>query len=160
MSQQVVSISTSSKYYWSQLKRMLVEKKIPAIPALFYNIKFISNFKKQSELFNDHFSKQCSLIKSRSTIPSVFTPLTNKSLSSFQLTGNNIKSKINKLDPSKAHGHDIISIHMFKLCVVIFKSFLNQGFFLVEWKKAIVVLAHKKGDHQCVKNYRPASLRF
>ena len=34
----------------------------------------------------------------------------------------------------------------------------NQGIFPAEWKKANVVLLHTKGDHQCVKNYRPVSL--
>ena len=75
-------------------------------PPLFHNNKFTSNFKVKSELFNEPLFKQCSLIQNRSTIPSVFTPLTNKSFSSFQFTANDIKSIINKLDPKKAHGHD------------------------------------------------------
>ena len=33
---------------------------------------------KKSKLFNEQFSKQCSLKQNRSTIPSVFTPITNK----------------------------------------------------------------------------------
>ena len=65
---------------------------------------------------NEQFSKQCSLIQNRSTIPSVFTPLTNKSLSSFQFTADDIKIIINKLDPNKAHDHDMISIRQIKLC--------------------------------------------
>ena len=87
-------------------------------------------------------------------------------LSSFQFAGADIKSIINKLDPNKAHVHDMISIRMFKLCgdsiykalEMIFKSCLNQGIFPTEWKKANVVLVYnKKEDHQCVKNYRPVS---
>ena len=50
------------------------------------------------------------------SIPSVFTPLTHKSLSSFQFTAIDIKSIINKSDPNKAHGHDMVSIRMIKLC--------------------------------------------
>ena len=95
---------------------MLNDKKMPVIPLLFYNNNFISNFKEKSELFNEHFSEQCSLIQSKSTIPSVFTPLTHNLLSSFQFTGDEIKSVINKLDPNKAHGHDLTSIRMIKLC--------------------------------------------
>ena len=47
---------------------------------------------------------------------------------------------------------------MISICMMILKSCLNQRIFPEEWKKANVVPVHKKGDHQCVKNYRPASL--
>ena len=112
---------------------MLNDKKIPTIPPLFHNNKFISNFKQKNELFNKHFAKQYSLIQNRSTISLVFIPLTNKPLSSLQFTFNDIKSKINKLEPSKAHGYDMISIRMIKLCgdfiykplEMIFKSCLS-----------------------------------
>ena len=75
-------------------------------------------------------------------LPSVFTPLTNKSLSLFQFAANDIKSIINKLDPNKAHGHDMISIRVIKLfgdsiykpLEMNFKSSLNQRIFPVEWK--------------------------
>ena len=74
-------------------------------------------------------------------------------LSSFQFTADDIKSIINKLDPKKAYGHDMISIHMVKLCgdsiykplEMISKSCLNQGIFPAEWKKANVVPVYKKG---------------
>ena len=93
--------------------------------------------------------------QNRNTITSVFTPLTQKSLSSFQFAANDIKS-----DSNKEHGHDTISICMIKLCgdsiyrqlEMIFKSSLNQGIFPAEWKKANVVPVYKAGDYQCVKN--------
>ena len=95
---------------------MLNDKEIPVIPPLFHNNNFISNFKEKNDFFNEHFSEQCSLIQNKSTIPSVFTPLTDNLLSSFQFTADDVKSIISKLDPSKAHGHDMISIRMIKLC--------------------------------------------
>ena len=49
------SVSTSSKCYWSLLKRMLNDKKIHIIPPLFHNNNFISNFKEKNELFNKIF---------------------------------------------------------------------------------------------------------
>ena len=106
------------------------------------------------------------MIQNKSTIRSVFIPLTHNLLSSFQFTADDIKSVTNKLDPNKAHGHDMISIRMIKLCGdsiykplgMIFKSCLNQGIFSAECKKANVVPVYIKGDHQCVKNDRPVSL--
>ena len=73
---------------------------------------------------------------------------------------------IGKLDPSKAHGHDKISIRMLKLsdktiCKplhMIFTSCLETGVFPIHWKKANVVPIHKKESKQLAKNYRPVSL--
>ena len=44
--------ATSSKTYWSILKIFLNNKKIPCISPLFYENKFITNFKEKAELFN------------------------------------------------------------------------------------------------------------
>ena len=60
----------------------------------------------------------------------------------------------------------MISIHMIKLCgisiykplEIIFQNCLRLGKFPSEWKKANVVPTSKKGDKQCIKNYRPVSL--
>ena len=79
-------------------------------------------------------------------------------LPSFQFTGDDIESIIHKLDPNKAHGHDMIGIGMITLCgdsiykplEMTFKSCFKQGIYLAEWKKLNVVQVYKKGDHQCV----------
>ena len=55
---------------------------------------------------------------------------------------------------------------MIKLCgnsvcnplSIIFNDCLNEGKFPHEWKKANVVSVYKKGNKQCLKNYRPISL--
>ena len=60
----------------------------------------------------------------------------------------------------------MISIRILKLCGksickpldLIFKSYIKQGKFPTEWKKANVVPVHKKWDKPILKNYRPASL--
>ena len=43
---------TSPKKYWSILKTFLNNKKIPYIPPLFHENKFITDFKEKAELFN------------------------------------------------------------------------------------------------------------
>ena len=41
---------------------------------------------------------------------------------------------------------------------LIFSQSIGTGSFLLEWEKANVVPVYKKGDKQCLKNYRPVSL--
>ena len=40
----------------------------------------------------------------------------------------------------------------------ICRECLNTGLFPLEWKKANLVPLYKKGDKQCLINYRPVSL--
>ena len=41
---------------------------------------------------------------------------------------------------------------------IIFKQCIETGVFPSEWKKANIVLIHKKGDKQTLENYCPVSL--
>ena len=146
---------TSPKTYWSILKTFLNNKKIPCIPALFHENKFFTDFKEKAELFNHFFVNQCSLPQ-----------LTSKCLDSIHFSSSDIIKIISRLDPNKAHGHDMLSIRMIKLCgnsickplSIIFKDCLSEGKFPHEWKKANVVPLHKKGNKQSLENYRPISL--
>ena len=87
-----------------------------------------------------------------SEIPSFLHPKTDKSLSNITFTEKDIEKVIQSLDPNKAHGHDMISIRMLKICgksiikplLIIYKKCLVKGCFPNEWKKANVVPVHKK----------------
>ena len=157
---------TSLKTYWSLLKTFLNNKKIPCIPPLLQHNKYVTDFKKKAELFNLFFSKHCSKIDNSSELPLNLLKKTDKSISAITFSCNDIATLIKNLDPNKAHGHDMISIRMLKLCGksickpldLIFQSCIKQGKFPTEWKKANVVPVHKKGDKQILKNYRPVSL--
>ena len=69
-----------------------------------------------------------------------------------------IIKNISKLDLNKAHGEDVISIRILKLCdksickalSSIFKSCLTEGIFPSEWKKANVPI-HKKTTSSVLK---------
>ena len=77
---------------------------------------------------------------------------TDKPISTATFTSDDIATLIQKFDPNKAYGHDILSIRMLKLCGkficklldLIFQSCIKHGELPTEWKKANVVPVHKK----------------
>ena len=93
--------STSSKCYWTLLKTLLNGRKIPCIPPLFQDHKFVTDLKEKSEIFNSFFAKQCSLIDNGSTLPSLFPLITEKSLSDVDFLVEDIKNIISNLDSIK-----------------------------------------------------------
>ena len=61
--------STRAKAYWPILNTFLNSKKIPNIPPLKVSGRIISNFVKKVELFNSHFTSQCTQINNSSVLP-------------------------------------------------------------------------------------------
>ena len=144
--------TTSPKAYWSILKTILNNKKIPCIPPIYHNNNYITDFKEKAQIFNNFFAKQCTLVENTSKIPIDFSKRTNNLLSTISFTKDDIANIIKNLNPNKAHGFDMISIRMLKICgdsilkplELIFKSCIESGKFPIEWKKANVVPIHKK----------------
>ena len=54
LSQKLSNKATSSNAYWSVLKIFLNDKKIPCIPPIFYDNKFVINFSEKLN-FSTHF---------------------------------------------------------------------------------------------------------
>ena len=106
------------------------------------------------------------LLRNISTLPNTCSKHTNNICDTISFSIEDIYKIIKNPDPNKAHGHDMISIRMIKLCgtsickplEIIFKNCLRSGKFPSEWKNANVVPTFKMGDKQCIKNYRPACL--
>ena len=63
------SKAIAPKYYWSLLKAMLNDKKVPCIPPVFHDNKFLPDFSEKADLFNSFFAKQCSVIENNSVLP-------------------------------------------------------------------------------------------
>ena len=162
----LTNVQRNSKTYWSPLNRFLNNKKIPLIPPLLHENKFVTDFKEKAELFTAFFAKQCSLIKNSSKLPSHLHHLTDNRLSSVRFSQDEIAKIIQNLDPNKAHGADNISIGILKICgssickplEMIFKQWIDSGVFSSKWKKANTVSICKKGDKQALENYCPVSL--
>ena len=157
---------TSTKSYWSILKSFLNNKKIPCIQPLLHENRYITRFKDKTEFFNNFFANQCSLINNSSVLPSALFKLTENVISSINFGSDDIAKIIQKLDPNKALGHDMISIRMYKICGnsiykpfhLIFRSCIENGKFPSEWKKVKVGPVHKKDNKPALENYRPVSL--
>ena len=137
----------------------------PKIPPLLDKGTFIINCKEKTRLFNEFFSKQCSLIVNDSILPN-FHHITEARIDSVAIKKEDILSLIRSLNPNKATGSDDISGQMLLLCddsvvsplMIIFCSILETSVYPDQWKLANVVPIHKKEDKQLVKNYRPISL--
>ena len=97
---------TAPKTYWTLLNRLLYNKKIPAIPPLLVDGKFVSDFYEKSNIFNNFFASICTPIKNASTLPS-FSYRTNTRIKSFNITEkdiiNNNLSIIKSLVSTKAY---------------------------------------------------------
>ena len=106
------SKAIAPKYYWSLLKAMLNDKKVPCIPPVFHDNKFLPDFSKKADLFNSFFAKQCSVIENNSVLPAWTIPVTDQYLANIEFMKDDIKRIICKLDPNKACGHDMIRIRM------------------------------------------------
>ena len=70
-------------------------------------------------MFNSFLAKQCSIIDNRSEIPTFLNPKTVKSLSNITFAEKDIEKVIQNLDSNKAHGHDMISIRILKICDIL-----------------------------------------
>ena len=144
--------TTSLKVCWSILKIILNNKKIPCIPPIYHRKNYITDFKEKAQIFNNFFVKQCTLVENTSKLPTDSLKRTKNFLSTISFTKDDIAKIIKNLNPNKAHGFDMISIRMLKICgdsilkplELIFKSCIESGKFPIEWKKANVVPVHKK----------------
>ena len=112
-------------------------------------------------MFNNFFADQCSILRNKSELPATLSKKSSESLTTIDFSNNDILKIIRNLDPNKAHGHDMISIRMVKICddsickplKLISQSCLDSGKF-----PANMVPIHKKGDKQILKNYRLISV--
>ena len=61
--------NTAPKTYWSILNRFLGNSKVPSIPPLLVNNKFITDFVLKANIFNDYFALQCTVNETNSILP-------------------------------------------------------------------------------------------
>ena len=159
--QLIESIRTAKQKYFNKISKNLLTttqmgKKVLCIDLNFHKKNMSLTLKEKSESFNSFFTNQCSLILNTTLLPSELKLPTEHTLTSCGFSETDILQIVNSQDSNKAHGHDMISIHMLKLCGeeicrplnIIFKLCLNTDKFPLEWRKGNVssvkwsVLAH------------------
>ena len=85
--------TTAPKTYWAILNRFLNHKKIPAIPPLFVDGSFISDYCKNASIFNNIFASICTPIKNGCVLPPLSFK-TNTRISAFRVTNKDLLSII------------------------------------------------------------------
>ena len=69
MGNKLINLKTSEKSYWIILNKIMSKCKVPKIPPLLVNNKFILNCREKATLFNQLFSRQCSRVRNNSILP-------------------------------------------------------------------------------------------
>ena len=143
------------KTYCTTLNRITNKKKMMNIPPLLENGLFVTNFQTKADIFNELFVQQCSLNQNNSVLPRSFFRY-NTVLENIEIDPSKVLKIVRSLDSNKAHGWDSLSISMIKICdaeiviplCLICEKCSATGKFPEIWKKAKVLLIHKKENRQ------------
>ena len=112
-----------AKTYWSILKTFYNDKKIPIIPPLLIDDKFVTDIQTKANIFNKFFADQCTPLKNDSVLPTSQMFLTSSRLCTLNFNEEEIIKIIGNLTIHKAHGHDDISIrYLYPYLVKILKK--------------------------------------
>ena len=116
----------------------------------------------QAALFNEYFYEQFS----QESDYGIDIDFRDDCFSSLVFSREDVLLILKKLNPNKAPGPDGINGKVLKNCAqslayplsVLFNLSFSTGCIPPDWKLALVVPVHKKGDKSSVENYRPISL--
>ena len=110
---------------------------MPCLAPICHNDKFVSDIKTKCDLFDSYFADQCTPLINTSKLLSALTLHTQLLIESFHFFADHVAEIIKKLNPKKTHRHDMISIHILKLCgdviwttwEIFFKNCLEESIF-------------------------------
>lgn len=155
-----LSPNTITKKFWSAVKSTSKSNRIPENMYLGNTIR--NNPIEIANLFNQHFYNQFSE-ESQYDIDINFN---DDQFFDLSFNSSTVYTNLMQVNPNKSPGPDNISGHLLKNCAqsichplsILFNISFRTGSFPVEWKMANIVPIYKKGDKNCIENYRPISL--
>ena len=86
ISTKLMDPTISPKAYWLILKTFLNNKKIPCIPPSYHKNNYIADFKEKTQIFNDFFARQCTLVENTRKLLTGSFKRTNNLLSHILFT--------------------------------------------------------------------------
>ena len=98
--QKLSRADTGNKMYWSLINRVLKNAKIPPIPRLLENGRFVLDFESKAQIFNDYFILQCTTLDPGSEILNA-TPLYVPVLTGLQISDEKVLGVIRSLKKAK-----------------------------------------------------------
>ena len=149
-----------SKKFWSHVKSKSKSTRIPE--TVRHGDRFRSNLADQANLFNNYFYEQFS----EESNYDIDIDYTTDQFYDLRFNSHDVFLILRSINPSKAAGPDGIHGTVLKNCAsslalpisILFNVSFSTGCIPAEWKAALVVPVHKKGDKGSVENYRPISL--
>ena len=157
-------LKDNPKRFWSYFRHKTKSNSIPA--NVVYNEATYCSPKDKAEAFNKFFHSTFTHDPVDLLAQCVPPDLGVPSLTTLQVTEDEVLQVLLRLDHSKAPGPDGLPTRILKECAKelspsicqLFNISLATGTLPLEWKESNVVPVHKKGKKEDVTNYRPISL--
>ena len=105
-----------AKAYWSILKSFYDDRKVPLIPPLLIDDKFVTDIQTKTNILNKFFIDQSQPLNNASDLPTNQIFLAQSRLVSLEFNEGELLQIIRALNINKAHGRDDIFIRMIKIC--------------------------------------------
>ena len=149
-----------SKKFWSHVKSKCKSTRIPETVSCGDRLR--NNPAGQADLFNNYFFEQFS----EESHYNANIDFSDNQFSDLKFCSEDVFLILKNINSSKAAGPDGIHGKVLKNCAstlarplsIVFNISFATGCIPDEWKLALVVPVHKKGDKNLVENYRPISL--
>ncbi|MEW8545280.1 MAG: reverse transcriptase family protein, partial [Candidatus Thiodiazotropha sp.] len=160
------SENVNSKLFWKTSKQVLsIHRCSTKIPTLLSCGEIAESDIQKANMLNDYFSSQTVVNDANKMCPQ-HTFVQSSTLSSINITTQEVKDILDNLDVTKACGPNHLSPRLLKEgsnilanpLSIIFNRSLEQGYFPSHWKDGNITPIHKKDDKSLPSNYRPISL--